>query len=80
MLFRSVMGEVIDVIRNLAKQGMTMIMATHQVSLIRTLAHEILFMEAGSVVEQGEPDTLLVPGSRSQDFCDKLNFITGERP
>ena len=60
--------------------GMTMIMATHQISLIRTLAHEILFMEEGSVVEQGQPDTLLVPGSRSQDFCDKLNFITGERP
>ena len=74
-----VMGEVIDVIRNLAKQGMTMIMATHQISLIRTLAHEIVFMEAGSVVEQGQPDTLLVPGSRSQDFCDKLNSITGER-
>lgn len=75
-----VMGEVLDVIRNLAKKGMTMIMATHQISLIRTLAHEILFMEAGIVVEQGEPDTLLVTGSRSQDFCDRLNFITGERP
>ena len=73
-----VMGEVIDVIRNLAKQGMTMIMATHQISLIRTLADEILFMEAGSVVEQGQPKNLLVQGTRSQDFCNKLNRITGE--
>jgi len=75
-----VMGEVIDVIRNLAEKGMTMIMATHQISLIRTLADEILFMEAGVVVEQGQPEALLVQGSRSQDFCDKLNRITGDRP
>lgn len=74
-----VMGEVIDVIRNLAEKGMTMIMATHQISLIRTLADEILFMEAGSVVEQGQPNELLIQGGRSQDFCDRLNRITGER-
>jgi polar amino acid transport system ATP-binding protein len=74
-----VMGEVIDVIRNLAEKGMTMIMATHQISLIRTLADEILFMEAGVVVEQGQPKALLIQGSRSQDFCDRLNRITGDR-
>ena len=72
------MGEVIDVIRNLAKLGMTMIMATHQISLIRNLADEILFMEDGIVVEQGPPETLLVPGTRSQGFCDKLNSLAGE--
>ena len=71
-------GEVIDVIRNLAKKGMTMVMATHQISLIRTLADEILFMEAGFVVEQGSPKALLVPGTRSQGFCDKLNSLSGE--
>ncbi len=72
-------GEVIDVIRNLAKKGMTMIMATHQISLIRNLADEILFMEAGIVVEQGQPKALLIPGTRSQGFCDKLNILYGER-
>jgi polar amino acid transport system ATP-binding protein len=71
-------GEVIDVIRNLAKKGMTMVMATHQISLIRTLADEILFMEAGFVVEQGSPKALLVSGTRSQGFCDKLNSLSGE--
>ncbi|MCP3943967.1 MAG: amino acid ABC transporter ATP-binding protein [Desulfobacteraceae bacterium] len=73
-----VMGEVIDVIRNLAKRGMTMIMATHQINLIRTLADEILFMESGAVVEQGQPKVLLVPGTRSQGFCDKLDILTGK--
>lgn len=74
-----VMGEVIDVIRNLAKKGVTMIMATHQISLIRTLADEILFMADGLVVEQGTPEELLVPGTRSQGFCDTLNMLTGEK-
>lgn len=73
-----VMGEVLDVIRNLAKQGMTMLMATHQINLIHTLADEILFMEEGVVVEQGTSEKLLTSGSRSQDFCNKLKHITGE--
>ena len=73
-----VMGEVIDVIRALAQKGMTMIMATHQVSLIRTLADEILFMEEGRVVEQGTPDALLVTGTRSQAFFDRLDTLSGK--
>ncbi|MDX9840159.1 MAG: amino acid ABC transporter ATP-binding protein [Desulfobulbus sp.] len=71
-------GEVIAVIRNLAAQGMTMIMATHQISLIATLADEILFMAGGDIVEQGSPAQLLAPGnaSKSQGFCDRLNEIS----
>ena len=71
-------GEVIAVIRNLAAQGMTMIMATHQISLIATLADEILFMAGGDIVEQGSPARLLAPGntSKSQGFCDRLNEIS----
>jgi polar amino acid transport system ATP-binding protein len=70
-------GEVIAVIRALAAKGMTMIMATHQISLIATLADEILFMEGGVIVEQGSPAQLLAPGSRSksQGFCDRLNDL-----
>lgn len=71
-------GEVIAVIRALAAKGMTMIMATHQISLIATLADEILFMENGSIVEQGSPASLLAPGnnSKSQNFCDRLNELS----
>jgi len=70
-------GEVIAVIRNLAAKGMTMLMATHQISLIATLADEILFMEQGCIVEQGTPAVLLAPGSgsKSQGFCDRLNDL-----
>jgi polar amino acid transport system ATP-binding protein len=71
-------GEVIAVIRNLAAKGMTMIMATHQISLISTLADEILFMENGDIVEQGSPAKLLAAGnlSKSQGFCDRLNELS----
>jgi polar amino acid transport system ATP-binding protein len=73
-------GEVVAVIRTLAQKGMTMIMATHQISLIRNLADEILFMKDGVIVEQGTPDELLGAecSSFSQGFCDRLNELSGE--
>ena len=73
-------GEVIAVIRNLANKGMTMILATHQIGLIRNLAHEILFMEQGLIVERGTPGELLSRGnlSRAQGFCDRLNELYDE--
>jgi polar amino acid transport system ATP-binding protein len=74
----TLIGEVISVIKGLAEKGMTMIMATHQISLIHNLADEILFMENGRIVEQGSPDALLTAGnkSKSQGFCDRLNELS----
>ncbi len=67
-------GEVLGVIRNLAKGGMTMLMATHQMDFARALATEILFMEHGVIIESGSPAELLAPGSgtRTSDFCSRL--------
>ena len=67
-------GEVLAVIRDLARGGMTMIMATHQMDFARALASEILFMERGRIIEQGVPDVLLAEGSatRTRDFCARL--------
>ena len=64
-------GEVLSVIRELARGGMTMVMATHQMEFARALANEILFMENGRIIERGTPEELLRPGSptRTQDFC-----------
>jgi polar amino acid transport system ATP-binding protein len=74
----TLIGEVIAVIKGLAVNGMTMIMATHQISLISNLADEILFMEDGRIVEQGSPAALLAAGnkSKSQGFCDRLNELS----
>ncbi len=74
----TLIGEVINVIKGLAVKGMTMIMATHQISLIYNLADEILFIENGRIVEQGPPAALLAAGnkSKSQGFCDRLNELS----
>ena len=70
-------GEVIAVIKALAAKGMTMIMATHQISLIAGLAQNVLFMENGVIAEQGSPRELLGAGkkTRTQGFCDKLSDL-----
>lgn len=67
-------GEVLAVIRELARGGMTMVMATHQMDFARALATEILFMEKGAIIEQGAPDSLLAKGAntRTQAFFTKL--------
>jgi len=73
-------GEVLSVIRDLADEGMTMIMATHQISFSASLADEFLFMERGRIVERGAPSVLLArdSGSRTQAFCAKLNELAAE--
>ncbi len=70
-------GEVIAVIKALAAKGMTMIMATHQISLISGLAQNVLFMENGVIAEQGSPKELLGAGkqTRTQGFCDRLSDL-----
>lgn len=69
-------GEVLAVIRNLARGGMTMLMATHQMDFARALANEILFMEKGKIIESGSPEELLTPGSgtRTLDFYSRLDL------
>lgn len=73
-------GEVLAVIRDLATAGMTMVMATHQISFSASLADEFLFMEKGHIIERGSPAELLCKdsSSRTQSFCTKINELTGE--
>ena len=73
-------GEVLAVIRELAKGGMTMVMATHQMEFACALANEILFMEHGKIIEQGAPAVLLAPGAntRTGDFCGHFAAASGK--
>lgn len=73
-------GEVLAVIIDLAKNGMTMVMATHQVGFARSLTDEILFMERGKIVERGAPSELMGADTctRTQSFCDKLSELLEE--
>jgi polar amino acid transport system permease protein len=53
-------GEVLDVMRGLAQSGMTMIIVTHEIAFARDVADKIVFMDEGSIIEQGRPDQILV--------------------
>jgi ABC-type polar amino acid transport system ATPase subunit len=48
-------GEVLDVMQQLAKTGVTMVIVTHEMGFARRVAHRVVFMEAGRIVEQGAP-------------------------
>jgi len=52
-------GEVLSVMRELAQQGMTMIVVTHEMGFAREVADRVVFMDGGVVVEQGDPKTVI---------------------
>jgi polar amino acid transport system ATP-binding protein len=73
-------GEVLAVIRELGSQGMTMIMATHQIGFASSLACEIVFMEGGRIVEKGAPEKIFnrAENPRTREFCSKITELYGE--
>ncbi|MGH3328981.1 MAG: amino acid ABC transporter ATP-binding protein [Streptomycetales bacterium] len=66
--------EVLDVMRELAQSGMTMLVITHEMGFARSAAHRVVFMDEGRIVEQGRPDEFFTnPTSpRAQDFLAKI--------
>lgn len=67
-------GEVLDVLRDLRKQGMTMVLATHEMGFARELADKICFLDAGRILEQGPPDVLFASPreSRTKAFLSRV--------
>ncbi|AZO81805.1 MULTISPECIES: amino acid ABC transporter ATP-binding protein [unclassified Bosea (in: a-proteobacteria)] len=63
-------GEVLNVMRDLAASGMTMIVVTHELGFAREVANDVVFMDKGEIVEQGPPQQVLVAPSqaRTRDF------------
>jgi polar amino acid transport system ATP-binding protein len=63
-------GEVLAVMRDLAASGMTMIVVTHELGFAREVAHRVVFMDRGAVVETGPPQEILVKPqqARTRDF------------
>ncbi|MFF0341983.1 amino acid ABC transporter ATP-binding protein [Kribbella sp. NPDC004875] len=66
--------EVLEVMIDLAKQGMTMVVVTHEMGFARTAANRVVFMADGEIVEQSDPETFFTnPTSRrAQDFLGKI--------
>ncbi len=71
------MSEVLAVIRALGEEGMTMIIATHQIGFAGDLADEIVFMEDGEIMEAGPPSKILSQAqrARTREFCAKLTTL-----
>ncbi len=59
-------GEVLSVMKKVAKEGLTMIVVTHEISFARDIASRVLFIDGGVIVEQGVPEEILLhpPGKK----------------
>lgn len=67
-------GEVLAVIQDLAKSGMTMVIVTHEMGFAREVADRVVFMDGGLLVEQGKPQELFEQAKeeRTKDFLSKV--------
>ena len=67
-------GEVLDVMKNLAVSGMTMIVVTHEMGFAREVGDKVLFMDEGIIMEQGTPDEVFnhTQSPRAKDFLRKV--------
>lgn len=67
-------GEVLNVMNELAKSGMTMVVVTHEMGFAREVADRVLFMDDGHIVEQGTPEEIFKhpKNQRTQDFLAKI--------
>ena len=67
-------GEVLDVMKELAKEGMTMVVVTHEMGFAREVGNRVLFMADGLLLEEGSPDQIFnhPQNPRLQDFFSKV--------
>ncbi|MGZ4558031.1 MAG: amino acid ABC transporter ATP-binding protein, partial [Mycobacteriaceae bacterium] len=67
-------NEVLDVMTSLAKDGMTMVVVTHEMGFARRAADRVLFMDNGQIVEDAAPDAFFdhPTSDRARDFLSKI--------
>ena len=67
-------GEVLDVMKKLAREGMTMVVVTHEMGFAREVGNRVIFMDQGKILEEGPPDAIFSypQNSRLQDFLSKV--------
>lgn len=73
-------GEVLEVMRKLAKDGMTMLVVTHEMGFAREVANRIIFLENGSIVEEGSPEEMFTRPKfeRTREFLWKITELYGK--
>ncbi|MBE6015022.1 MAG: amino acid ABC transporter ATP-binding protein [Lachnospiraceae bacterium] len=67
-------GEVLNVMKDLADKGMTMVVVTHEIGFAREVSNRVIFMDGGYIVEEGTPDQIFnhPQNPRTIDFLDKV--------
>ena len=67
-------GEVLDLMKELAADGMTMVVVTHEMGFAAEVADRVIFMEGGYILEQGTPDEVLKnpKNPRTKEFLSKV--------
>lgn len=67
-------GEVLSVMKNLAKDGMTMVMVTHEMAFAREVATRVIFMDEGRIIEEGTPSQIFdnPQNERTKEFLSKV--------
>ena len=67
-------GEVLDVMKQLAEEGMTMIVVTHEMGFAKEVADKVIFMDGGYIVEEGKPEEVISnpQHKRTQNFLSKV--------
>ncbi len=73
-------GEVLEVMVGLAKDGMTMLVVSHEMGFARSVSDEIIFMESGDILEQGPPEDFFTSPKeqRTREFLSKITELYGE--
>lgn len=68
-------GEILNVIKELANEKMTMVIVTHEMAFARDVANKVIFMDGGVIVEQGTPDDVFVnsQNERTKQFLQRYN-------
>ena len=74
-------GEVLEVMKKLAREHMTMLVVTHEMGFAKEVSNRIIFMENGKIVEEGSPDQLFYDPEhpRTGEFLGKITELYGEK-
>jgi len=74
-------GEVLEVMINLAKEGVTMIVVTHEMGFARSVANDIIFMDGGLILEEGSPEQIInnPKHKRTAEFLSTISQLEGEK-
>ncbi|NLV75974.1 MAG: amino acid ABC transporter ATP-binding protein [Tissierellia bacterium] len=67
-------GEVLEVMKQLAKEGMTMIIVTHEMNFAKEVADRVIFIDGGIILEEGNPEEIFTnpKNQRTQDFLKRV--------